>query len=141
MRKHHPYGCCGNPRICLIHVQGQKSLKGLPRATHCTNRAQTSGKVTPTVELCPPPLTIRIKVRARRYVPEEAKMTIIRIHIHIRYLLITASRFWVNLGFLILHGQYRSTNAGDRHSSLDRLFTPQGIARSNINTTAVSCEG
>ena len=36
-----------------------KSLKGLPRATH-TDRAQTSGNVIPTVELCLPHLTFRI---------------------------------------------------------------------------------
>ena len=64
-------GCCGNPGICLLHAQGQSSLKGLPRATHCTGRAHTSGNMTPTVELCPPPLTFRIKVRARRDVPKE----------------------------------------------------------------------
>ena len=67
----HDAGCCGNPGICLIRAQGQISLKGLPRATHCTDRAQTSGNVTPTVELCPPHLTFRIKVRARRDVSEE----------------------------------------------------------------------
>ena len=69
MRKHHPRGCCGNPGIWLKYAQGQKSSKGLPRATHCTDRAQTSGNVTPRTELCPPPLMFRIKVRARRDVP------------------------------------------------------------------------
>ena len=57
-----------------------KSLKGLPRATHCTYRAQTSGIVTSTVELCPPHPTFRKKVRTRRDMPEEEiKMTIVRI--------------------------------------------------------------
>ena len=74
----HDAGCCGNPGICLIHAQGQKSLKGLPRATHCTGRAQTSSNVTPTVKLCPPPLTFRTKVRARRDVSaKKKKMTTI----------------------------------------------------------------
>ena len=36
MRKPNSWGCCGNPGICLIRAQGQKSSKGLPRATHCT---------------------------------------------------------------------------------------------------------
>ena len=73
MRKHHPWGRCGNPGIPLVHAHGQKGLKGLPRATHCTDRAQTSGNVTPTVELCPPHLTFLINVRARRDVPEKKK--------------------------------------------------------------------
>ena len=42
------------PGICLIHAQDQ-----------------ASGNVTPTIELCPPHLTVRIKVRARRGVPEK----------------------------------------------------------------------
>ena len=71
VQKPNPRGCCGNPGICLKCAQGQNSLKGLPRATHCTDRAQTSGNVTPTVELCPPHPTFRTKVRARRDVPEE----------------------------------------------------------------------
>ena len=50
----HDAGCCGNPGICLVHAQGRTSSKGLPRATHCTDRAQTSGNTTPTIELCPP---------------------------------------------------------------------------------------
>ena len=79
MRKHHPRGCCGNPGICLIHARGPKSLKGSPRATHFTDRAQTSGNVTPTAELCPPHPTFRTKVRARRDVSEKKK-TIILIH-------------------------------------------------------------
>ena len=75
MREHHPRGCCGNPGICLTCAQDQKSSKGLPRATHCTDRAQTSGNVTPTVELCPSLLTIRTKVnvRARRDVHEKER--------------------------------------------------------------------
>ena len=82
MRKHHPRGCCRNPGICLIHAHGQKWFKGLPRATYCTDRAQTSGSVTPTVELCPPSQTFRVKVRAQRDVPTEKKqMTIVRLHI------------------------------------------------------------
>ena len=60
----------------------------LPRATHCTDRARASGNVTPTVQLCPPSLTFRIKgltLRARRDVSEgKKKMTIIR-RIHILY--------------------------------------------------------
>ena len=59
--------------------KAKKVLKGLPRATHCTDRAQTSGNVTPTVELCPPRLTFETKVRARRDESEKQnKMTIIR---------------------------------------------------------------
>ena len=54
-------------------AQGQKKLKGLPRATHCTDRAQTSGNVSPTVELCPLHPTFRTKVRARRDVPKGKK--------------------------------------------------------------------
>ena len=73
MREHHPRGYCGNPGICLIRAQGKNSLKGLPRATHCTDRAQTSGNMTPTVKLCPRPLTFRKKVRARIDVSEEKK--------------------------------------------------------------------
>ena len=70
-------------RFCLKYAQGQKSLKGLPRATYCTDGDQTSGNVSPTVELCPPHLTFRIKVRARTYVSQKRKKktTIIRIHI------------------------------------------------------------
>ena len=71
VRKHHPRGCCGNTGICLKYAQGQKSFKGLPHATHCMDRAQNSGNVTPTVEFCPPRPTFRIKVRARRGVPEK----------------------------------------------------------------------
>ena len=73
----HDAGCCGNPGMCLIRAHDQKSLKDLPRATHCTDRTQTSGNVTPTVELCPPPVTCRTKVRARRDVSEEKKKSII----------------------------------------------------------------
>ena len=73
MQKPNPRGCCRNPGICLRCARGQKSLKGLPRATHCTDCAQTSGNVTPTVELCPPRPTFRTKVRARRDAPEEEK--------------------------------------------------------------------
>ena len=73
MHKPNPWGCCENPGICLTCTQGQKSLKGLPRATHCTGHAQTSGNVTPTVELCPPYPTFRTKVRAQRDVPEEKR--------------------------------------------------------------------
>ena len=73
MQKPNPRGCCGNPGICLACAQGQISLKGLSRATYCTDRAQTSGTVTPTVELCPPHPTFRTKVRARRNVPEGKK--------------------------------------------------------------------
>ena len=51
--------------------KGQTSLKGLPRATHSTDRAQTSGNVTPRVELCSPSLTFRIKVRAREMCPKK----------------------------------------------------------------------
>ena len=70
MQKPNPRGCCGNPGICLKCAQGQKSLKGLPRATHCTDRAQTSSNVSPTVELCPPHPTFGTKVRTRRDVAE-----------------------------------------------------------------------
>ena len=73
MQKPNPRGCCGNPGICLECAQGQKSSKGLPRATHCTDRTQTSGNVTPTIELCPPHPTFRTKERARRDVSEEKK--------------------------------------------------------------------
>ena len=66
MQKPSPRECCGNPGIYLLCAQGHKSLKGLPRATHCTDRAQTSGNVSPTVELCPPHPTFGTKVRARR---------------------------------------------------------------------------
>ena len=47
-----------------------KMFLGLPRATHCTDRAKTSGNVSPTVELSPPHPTFRTKVRARRDVPK-----------------------------------------------------------------------
>ena len=77
-----PRGCCGNPGICLRCAQGQKRLKGLPRATHCTDRAQTSSNVSPTVELCPPHPTFGTKVRTRRDTPEgEKQITIVHIHI------------------------------------------------------------
>ena len=62
--------------------QGQNKLKRLPRATHCTDRAQTSGNVTATNgRIVPTPLTLRVKVkvRARRDVSEEKKMIIIRM--------------------------------------------------------------
>ena len=59
--------------FALRVARAQKGIKGLPRATHCTDRAQTSGNVTPTVELCPSPPTIGTKVRARRDVPEEGE--------------------------------------------------------------------
>ena len=59
--------------FALSMPKARKSPTGLPRATHCTDRTQTSGNVTPTVELCPTPLTFRIKVRARRNVSEEKK--------------------------------------------------------------------
>ena len=82
MRKHHPRGCCGNPGICLSRAQSQKVFEGLPRATHCTDRAQTSGNVTPTVRLCSPHPTFRTKVRTRRYVPQDNFfLTILRIQI------------------------------------------------------------
>ena len=68
-----PRGCCGNPGVCLKCAQGQKSLKGLPRATRCTDRAQTSSNVSPTVELCPPHPTFGTKVRTRRDAPEGKK--------------------------------------------------------------------
>ena len=82
---------CGNPDpgdvaehpgICLVHAQGKKRLKGLPRATPCTDGAQTYGNVTPTVQLCPLHMTFRIKVRAKRGVPEPPPPTIIRTHIY-----------------------------------------------------------
>ena len=76
--------CCGNPGICLKCAQGQKSLKGLPRATHCSDRAQTSSNVSPTVELCPPHPTFGRKVRARRNAcARRKKTTQIYIHTHI----------------------------------------------------------
>ena len=59
--------------FALSVPNAKTSLKGSPRATHCTDSAQTFGKVTPTVELCPPHLTFPIKVRARRDVSEEQK--------------------------------------------------------------------
>ena len=73
---------CGNTipgdvpetRVFALSVpKAKSSLKGSPRATHCTDSAQTFGNVTPTVELCPPHLTFPIKVRARRDVSEEQK--------------------------------------------------------------------
>ena len=73
MRKPNPRGCCGNPGIRLKCAQGQNSSKGSPRATYSTDRAQTSGNVSPMVELCPPHATFRKKVRARRDVSEEKK--------------------------------------------------------------------
>ena len=76
-----PRGYCGNPGICFKCAQGQKSLKGLPRATHCTDLAQTSGNVSPTVELCPPHPTFRTKVRARRDAPEGKKKSQLYIYI------------------------------------------------------------
>ena len=89
---------CGNPipgdvvetwGFALSVPKAKKVLKGLPRATHCTGRAQTSGNVTAWVELCPPHLTIRVKVRARRGLPEEEKkLTIIRIRMYCAYLCI-----------------------------------------------------
>ena len=72
---------CRNPfpgdvaetRGFAVSVPKGKQVKK-PRATHCTDGAQTSGNMTPTVESCPPHPTFRTKVRARRYVPEEKKM-------------------------------------------------------------------
>ena len=57
--------------FALSMPKAEKCLKGLPRATHSTDRAQTSRNVTPRVDLCPPPLTFRIRVRARRDVSEK----------------------------------------------------------------------
>ena len=62
----------------------------LPRATHCTDRAQTSGNVSPTVELCPPHPTFGTKVRARRDVPEgkkKHKYTYTYIGMYLAYIL------------------------------------------------------
>ena len=53
------------PGIALNVPKAQTVKKGLPRATHCTDRAQTSGNVIPRTESCPPPLTFRITLRAR----------------------------------------------------------------------------
>ena len=64
-----------------------KKFEGLPRATHCTDRAQTSGNMTPTVELCPPHPTFRTKVRARRDVHEETPPRQIYIYIYTSYIL------------------------------------------------------
>ena len=61
--------------------KAKKKIKRLPRATHCTDRAQTSGNVTTTVTLCPPHLTFRVKVRARRRVPEKEKKRTIHVYI------------------------------------------------------------
>ena len=66
------------PQVC---PRPKTFLTGLPRATHGTDRAQTSGNVSPTVELCPPHPTFRTKVRARRDVTEGNKK-ITNIHIH-----------------------------------------------------------
>ena len=86
MQKPDPRERCGNPGICLKYAQGQKGLKDQPCATHCTDRPQTSGNVTPMVELCPPHPTFRTKVRARRDVPEEEKkMAIIHIHLWVSF--------------------------------------------------------
>ena len=60
------------PGDCLIHAQGEKTSKGLPRTIHCTDRAQTPSTVTPRSQWCPPPLTFRIKVRARRDMSEKS---------------------------------------------------------------------
>ena len=86
MQKPNPRGCCGNPEICLKSAEGKKTFKDLPRAAHCTDRAQTSGNVCPTVELCTPHPTFRTKVRARRDVPEGKKNNTI-LHIHTDMLL------------------------------------------------------
>ena len=75
-------GCCENPGICLKCAQGRKSLKGLPRATHCTDRAQTSSNVSPTVELCPPHPTFGTKVRTRRDAPKIKKKSQLYIYIY-----------------------------------------------------------
>ena len=82
MQKPNPWGCFGNPGICLECAQGQESLKGLPCATHGTNRAQTSGNVSPTVNLCPPHPTCGTKVRAQRDVPEGKKKSQLYIYIY-----------------------------------------------------------
>ena len=89
MWKSHPCGCCGNPGICLKFAQGQKCSKCLPRATRCTDRAQTFGNMTPRTELCPPNLTFRVKVRARRDVSDVRQNRTIT-HAHTRF----TSRTW-----------------------------------------------
>ena len=61
MRKHHPRGCCGNPGICLIHAQGQKKIKGLPRATHCTDHAQNLRQRDPNGRIVPTPSDVSDK--------------------------------------------------------------------------------
>ena len=67
--------------FALSVPKAKNVLKGLPRATHCTDRTQASGNVTPTFELCPPLLTFWTKVRARRDVSEEGKkMTMRRLY-------------------------------------------------------------
>ena len=100
MQKPNPRGCCGNPGICLKCAQGQKSLKGLPRATRCTDRAQISGNVSLTVELCPPHRTFGTKVRARRDVPEGHLKTQL-------YIYILSSHFSLHLAPLLFIAQIR----------------------------------
>ena len=58
------------PGICLKSARWQNNVKGLPRATHCADCAQTSTTVTAGSELCPLPLEFRIKVGARRCMSE-----------------------------------------------------------------------
>ena len=55
-------------------VPKAKKVQKACHARHtCTDRAQTSGNVSPTAELCPPHPTFGTKVRARRDVPEGKK--------------------------------------------------------------------
>ena len=120
-----PRGCCGNPGICLKCAQGQKSLKGLPRATHCTDRAQTSGNVSPRVESCPPHPTFGTKVRARRDVPEGKKnITLIDIHIHIN----TSAVSSIILGSMLIFASCVIHRP---------LFFPTVVVRVNINSNLV----
>ena len=135
MHKPNPRGCCGNPGICLIKcAQRQKSAKGLPRATHCTDRAQTSGNVSPTVELCPPHPTFRTKVRARRNVSEGEKKIAIK-HIHINILLRRTMRLHVFLGS---SGGAAMLN---RDVRARRQAPPRGTLRRSLGLRRGDCDG
>ena len=80
MQKPNPRGCCGNPGTCLKCAQGQKSLKGLQRATLCTDRAQTSRNVSRTVELFPPHQRFGQRCEHEEMCPKEKIKSHLYIH-------------------------------------------------------------
>ena len=84
-----PAGMLRKPRDWPQVCPRTKKIKGLPRATHCTDRAQTSGNVSPTVELCPPHPKFRKKVRARKDMPEGKKKSQLYIYILLAILYVT----------------------------------------------------